>query len=112
MNGGSDKSGQKNQSAFVASFPGSVMDETAAARENASFLGLEITEISVSSNADEVFSNLPKIAFLFEDIHEVNPLPHYNCTKVCVTVVSWSSRHGGDELFCGYGHLFFMRFPL
>lgn len=104
LNGGSDKSGPKNQSAFVASFPGSVMDETAAARENASFLGLEITEISVSSNADEVFSNLPKIAFLFEDIHEVNPLPHYNLYKgmrdrgVLVSL----DGHGGDELFCGY----------
>ena len=49
-------------------------------------------------------SELEKVCYLFEDIQEVNPLPHYflyQNIKSNGFSVSLDG-HGGDELFCGY----------
>lgn len=90
------------QNAFVAGFPGSDMDESAPARSVAHHLNIRLKEVQVlpfQSGED-----LEKIAYLFEDIHEVNPLPHvylYREMRKHGILVSLDG-HGGDELFGGY----------
>jgi asparagine synthase (glutamine-hydrolysing) len=90
------------QNAFVASFPGTVMDEAAAAKRIASHLGITLREIPVVP--DGAAEDLERIAYLFEEVHEVNPLPHcqlYREMRKQGVLVSLDG-HGGDELFCGY----------
>jgi asparagine synthase (glutamine-hydrolysing) len=90
------------QNAFVASFPGTVMDETAAARRIAGHLGIRLWEIPIiPEGASDV---LEKIAYLFEEVHEVNPLPHFQLYREMRNqgVLVSLDGHGGDELFCGY----------
>ncbi len=92
----------KWQNAFVASFPGTVMDESGPARRIAEHLGIDLQEVPmVPKNAG---NDLERIAYLFEEVHEVNPLPHvklYGEMRRQGVLVSLDG-HGGDELFCGY----------
>jgi asparagine synthase (glutamine-hydrolysing) len=90
------------QNAFVASFPGTVMDEAAAAKRIANHLGITLRVIPVVP--DGAAEDLENIAYLFEEVHEVNPLPHcqlYREMRKQGVLVSLDG-HGGDELFCGY----------
>lgn len=90
------------QNAFVASFPGTVMDEAEPARRIACHLGIRLREIPIipAKAADD----LEKIAYLFEEVHEVNPLPHFQLYREMRKqgVLVSLDGHGGDELFCGY----------
>ena len=90
------------QNAFVASFPNTVMDETKDAKKIARHLGINLIE--VYTNPSELTQNIEHNAYMIEEIHEVNPLPHINLYKKMrdygVTVSL--DGHGGDELFCGY----------
>jgi asparagine synthase (glutamine-hydrolysing) len=90
------------QNAFVASFPGTVMDEAAPARRIASHLGIRLREIPVIPEG--AADDLEKIAYLFEEVHEVNPLPHFRLYREMRNQGFFVSLdgHGGDELFCGY----------
>lgn len=90
------------QNAFVASFPGTVMDEAAAARRIASHLGIGLREVPVVP--ERAADDLEKIAYLFEEVHEVNPLPHFQLYREMRSqgVLVCLDGHGGDELFCGY----------
>lgn len=90
------------QNAFVASFPGTVMDESVAARRIASHLGIRLREIPVIPEGAS--DDLEKIAYLFEEVHEVNPLPHFQLYREMRNqgVLVSLDGHGGDELFCGY----------
>ncbi len=90
------------QNAFVASFPGSAIDETAPARSIAKHLGINLREILISTDAAR--DDLEHISYLFEDVHEVNPLPHANLYKEMRRQGVFVSLdgHGGDELFGGY----------
>ena len=90
------------QNAFVAGFPGTVMDETASAREIAVHLGIDL--IQVLSDPSELSKCVERNAYMLEEIHEVNPLPHINLYKKMREhgVVVTLDGHGGDELFCGY----------
>lgn len=90
------------QNAFVASFPGTVMDECAPARSIAGHLGIHLREIPVVPR--QAGHDLERIAYLFEEVHEVNPLPHvtlYGEMRRHGMLVSLDG-HGGDELLCGY----------
>jgi len=90
------------QNAFVASFPGTVMDEAASSRRIARHLGIRLREIPVVP--DGAAEDLEKITYLFEEVHEVNPLPHFHLYREMRNqgfLVSLDG-HGGDELFCGY----------
>lgn len=90
------------QNAFVASFPGTVMDESIPARSIAGHLGIHLHEIPVVPQ--QAGPDLERIAYLFEEVHEVNPLPHvklYGEMRRHGVLVSLDG-HGGDELFCGY----------
>lgn len=90
------------QNAFVASFPGTVMDESVPARRIAEHLGIRLQETQI--NPKTAGNDLERIAYLFEEVHEVNPLPHvalYGEMRKQGVLVSLDG-HGGDELFCGY----------
>lgn len=90
------------QNAFVAAFPGTVMDETVHAERVANHLGINVTTLPIEPGRH--IGDLEHWAYLFEDIHEVNPIPHillYRAMRERGVVVSLDG-HGGDELFCGY----------
>lgn len=90
------------QNSFVASFPGTVMDESAYAIQVAEHLGIKHTKVEI--NPSKYISQLEKQVYLFEDIHEVNPIPHialYSAMRNNGIIVTLDG-HGGDELFCGY----------
>ena len=90
------------QNAFVAGFPDTVMDETAAARQIATHLGIDL--VQVLSDPSKLSKDLEHNAYMLEEVHEVNPLPHINLYKKMREndVVVTLDGHGGDELFCGY----------
>ena len=97
-----ERCSSNTQSAFVASFPNTVMDESVPARRIASHLGISLNEII--TNPIECVQHIEDWAYLFEEVHEVNWMPHIslyremrrNGIKVSI------DGHGGDELFCGY----------
>lgn len=90
------------QNSFVASFPGTVMNESHYAALVAKHLGIHHTEIII--RPEQYADQLEKWAYLSEDIHEVNPIPHFALYKAMREhgVVVTLDGHGGDELFCGY----------
>ena len=90
------------QNAFVASFPGTVMDEASAARRIAKRLGVRLFEVPIVPEG--AADKLEEIAYLFEEVHEVNPLPHFQLYREMRNQGIFVSLdgHGGDELFCGY----------
>ena len=90
------------QNAFVAGFPNTVMDESQYARDVAAHLDIPLTEVVVDPAA--ALGQLERWMYLFEEVHEVNPIPHillYQRMRQDGIVVSLDG-HGGDELFCGY----------
>tara|TARA_A100001388_G_scaffold269562_1_gene246025 strand:+ start:1298 stop:3121 length:1824 start_codon:yes stop_codon:yes gene_type:complete len=91
-----------NQTGFNLSFPDSVMDENYASKQIADKLNINLETVIVDKN--NIHKNLEKVCYLFEDIQEVNPLPHYYLYKrIKEKGFSVSlDGHGGDELFCGY----------
>ncbi|MBO6538836.1 MAG: asparagine synthase (glutamine-hydrolyzing) [Rhizobiaceae bacterium] len=100
--GGGERISENWQNAFVSSFPDTVMDEAAHARKVAEHLHIPLTEVVIdpSVSADQIERN----AWLFEEVHEVNPLPHialYKAMRDKGVLVSLDG-HAGDELFGGY----------
>ena len=92
----------KKQTGFNLSFPNSVMDENYFSKMIADKLNINLT--TVIPEPKLMSNNLEKVCYLFEDIQEVNPLPHfylYKSIKDNGFTVSLDG-HGGDELFCGY----------
>lgn len=90
------------QTAFVASFPGTVMDETRPAKQIAEHLNIKLIEVLLSP--DNLARDVESNAYMLEEIHEVNPSPHVNLYRQMREhgVVVTLDGHGGDELFCGY----------
>ncbi len=94
--------GKNFQSAFVASFPNSEIDETNAAKTVANHLGIGLSAVKV--NPAVSIDSIERWAYLFEEIHEVNWIPHiclYRGMRDAGIKVAIDG-HGGDELFCGY----------
>lgn len=90
------------QSAFVASFPNTVMDESDHAARVARHLGIDVERVVIEPGRH--VERIEQWAYLFEEVHEVNPAPHillYEALRRRGVVVSLDG-HGGDELFCGY----------
>ncbi len=91
------------QHAFVASFPGTPLDETAYAKKVVDHLGIQATYLNI--DAGKAINKLNEYLYLFEDIYHTSPLPFmllYKAEKdngVTVTL----DGHGADELFGGYG---------
>lgn len=100
--GQSERIPENWQNAFVASFPNTVMDESLPARKIAEYLKVRFIEIPIIP--DVAVKDITNWSYLFEEIHEVNPIPHitlYKNMRVHGVKVSLDG-HGGDELFCGY----------
>lgn len=90
------------QNAFVAGFPGTVMDESVHAERVARHLGISVLRVDVDPG--QYVDQIENWAYLLEEVHEVNPIPHillYRAMREHGVVVSLDG-HGGDELFCGY----------
>lgn len=88
--------------AFIAAFPGSHLDESKDAMAIADHL--KVPHERVNSLVPTNPERLERLAFMFEEIHEVNPIPHlslYRAMREKNIVVSLDG-HAGDELFCGY----------
>jgi len=88
--------------AFVASFPNTVMDESIPARRIANYLNINFCEVLIKP--ENAVNSIENWAYLFEDIHEVNPIPQISLYKKMREdgVLVSLDGHGGDELFCGY----------
>jgi len=90
------------QNSFVASFPGTVMDESTQAEQVAKHLGIQHTKVIIQP--EQYATQLERLVYMMEDIHEVNPIPHialYREMRAKGVLVTLDG-HGGDELFCGY----------
>jgi asparagine synthase (glutamine-hydrolysing) len=90
------------QTAFVASFPGTALDETVYARRAANHLGIDPVVIEVDPVA--AASNLLRDCYLFEELYVTNPAPFMQVYReVRRRGVSVSlDGHAADELFGGY----------
>ncbi|PCI27947.1 MAG: asparagine synthase (glutamine-hydrolyzing) [SAR324 cluster bacterium] len=93
------------QHAFVASFPGTPLDETPYAKMVVDDIGIDATYVNI--NPLEYWDNLDEYLYQFEELYITSPIPMlmtYGAVKkggVSVTI----DGHGADELFSGYGHL-------
>ena len=90
------------QHAFVASFPGSAIDETAEAKKVVDNLGIGATYLSIDplKDIDKIFH----YSYLFEDLYLTSPIPMiqlYGKIKASGTTVTLDG-HGSDEMFGGY----------
>lgn len=91
--------------AFVASFPGTPLDETHFAKMVVDHIGIEATYINIEPL--KYWDNLEKYFYMFEDLYITSPIPMmatYGAVKKYGTTVTLDG-HGADELFSGYGHL-------
>ncbi len=90
------------QHAYVATFPGSEIDEKKYAKKVVDYLGIGATylEINPLINIDKIF----EYTYLFEELYLTSPIPFvqlYNQVKANGTTVTLDG-HGSDELFAGY----------
>jgi asparagine synthase (glutamine-hydrolysing) len=90
------------QHAFVASFPGSAIDETKEAKKVVDNLGISATYLAIDPLKD--IDNIFHYSYLFEDLYLTSPIPMiqlYGKIKQSGTTVTLDG-HGSDEIFGGY----------
>jgi len=93
------------QHAFVASFPGTELDESHYAKMVADHIGIQATYVDI--NPLEHWDKLDDYFYMFEELYITSPIPMlmtYSSVKQHGTTVTLDG-HGADELFSGYGHL-------
>lgn len=90
------------QHAFVATFPGTELDETKYARTVTDYLGIQSTFVDVKAPSD--IKSIEDAYYLFEDYYITSPFPMLATYKAVrdngVTVTL--DGHGADEMFGGY----------
>ena len=102
---GSDRDVRMNrdwQHAYVASFPGTTVDETEHAKKVTDFLGIESTFVTIDPLS--AIDRLGDFVFLQEDVYLTSPIPMmllYKALRDDGTIVTIDG-HGADELFGGY----------
>lgn len=90
------------QHAFVASMPGTVIDETEYAEMAARYVGLNVqkVKVNISNSVDELF----KYMYICEEPYLTSPVPFMQTYREIVNngVKVTIDGHGADELFGGY----------
>ena len=98
------------QHAFVATFPGTFMDESRYAQAVVDHLGISATFLEIDPT--EGIKNLEDYLHVFEELHLTSPIPMVETYKavrangVRVTL----DGHGADETIAGYGQDVFKAF--
>lgn len=90
------------QHAFVATFPGTTMDESAYARKVTDYLNINSTFVKI--DPVKALDKLDDFIYLFEDVYLTSPIPMmllYGALRENKTLVTIDG-HGADELFGGY----------
>jgi len=90
------------QHAFVASFPGTTLDESKYAKAVTDFLGIESTFVNI--DPVKAIDRLEDFVYLQEDVYLTSPIPMmllYGALREHGTIVTIDG-HGADELFGGY----------
>lgn len=90
------------QHAFVASFPGTSLDETMYAKKVTDYLGIPSTFVEIDPL--RVIDRFEDCLALFEDVYVTSPIPMmmlYGALREHGTLVTIDG-HGADELFGGY----------
>lgn len=92
------------QHAFVASFPGTPLDEAAFAQQVARHAGIDATVLPVDPSRH--IDQLRRMLYLYEDLTVTSPMPfvalYGQIKKAGVTVTL--DGHAADELFGGYSN--------
>ncbi len=102
LTGFKNLSGLSWQNAFIASMPGSPLDETHFAKKVAAHLKIKPHVIEI--DADEGLKNLEDSLYHFEEFYITSPVPMvqtYRAERKEGVYVSIDG-HGADELFSGY----------
>ena len=102
QHGKTQRMGESWQHAFVASFPGTPLDETKYARMVTDHLGIDATVIEIDPL--QAIADMDRYFYLFEDLYITSPIPFmltYGAVKTHGTSVTLDG-HGADELFGGY----------
>ncbi|MCR4656298.1 MAG: asparagine synthase (glutamine-hydrolyzing) [Lachnospiraceae bacterium] len=90
------------QHAFVATFPGTTMDESAYAKKVTDFLNINADFIEIDPL--KAVDRLDEMVYLFEDVYLTSPIPMmllYGGLRKNGVIVTIDG-HGADELFGGY----------
>ena len=90
------------QHAYVATFPGTTMDESIYAKEVTDFLNIGSTFVEIDPL--KAIDRLDDFVFKFEDVYLTSPIPMmllYGALRENGTIVTIDG-HGADELFGGY----------
>lgn len=90
------------QHAFVATFPGTTLDESAYARRVTDYLGIDSTFVTI--DPVKAIDRLNKFVYMQEDVYLTSPIPMmllYGALRENGTIVTIDG-HGADELFGGY----------
>ena len=90
------------QHAYVATFPGTTMDESAYAEKVTGYLGINSTFVKI--DPAKAIDKLDDFIYLFEDVYLTSPIPMmllYGALRKDHTIVTIDG-HGADELFGGY----------
>jgi asparagine synthase (glutamine-hydrolysing) len=93
------------QHAFVASFPGTPLDESKYAKMVTDHIDINSNFIDI--NPLEYWNNLDDHFYMFEELYITSPIPMlmtYGAVKEHGTTVTLDG-HGADELFSGYSHI-------
>ena len=90
------------QHAYVATFPGTTMDESMYAKKVTDYLGIKSTFVEI--DPAKAIGSLDDCIYLFEDVYLTSPIPMmllYRALREDGTLVTIDG-HGADELFGGY----------
>ena len=90
------------QHAYVATFPGTTMDESVYAKKVTDYLGINSTFVEIDPT--KAVGELDNYFYLFEDLYLTSPIPMmmlYHELRNQGTLVTIDG-HGADELFGGY----------
>lgn len=93
------------QHAFVATFPGTFLDERYYAQQVAEYLAIPVTYLNIS--AGQQISDMNDYLYFFEELYLTSPIPMMETYKAIrqhgITVSI--DGHGADEMMSGYGHI-------